>query len=55
MRKNKEKIIENLEQELKEKNNKEKINNDINYEGQHDYESFRKKKAFKDSFFELDE
>ena len=39
----------------KEKNNKEKINNNINYEGQHDYESFRKKKAFKDSFFELDE
>ena len=35
---------------------KDRLKNNVsNNEGQHDYESFRKKKVFKDSFFELDE
>jgi len=48
--------IENIkkEKEKKEKN-KEKQKDKSNYKGQNDYESFRKKKAFKDNFFELDE
>ena len=34
---------------------KDKDKEKNNYKGQNDYESFRKKKAFKDNFFELDE
>lgn len=49
---------ENIEKE-KEKNkmnkDKDKDKEKNNYKGQNDYESFRKKKAFKDNFFELDE
>ena len=40
-----------IEKKEKKKKNKENIVN----KGQNDYESFRKKKAFKDNFFELDE
>ena len=47
---------ENKKEKEKNKNNKDRNkNNVVNNEGQHDYESFRKKKVFKDSFFELDE
>ena len=42
---------EKIEKKEKKKKNKENIVN----KGQNDYESFRKKKAFKDNFFELDE
>jgi len=56
--------IENInnEKEKSKEKEKKKINKDKdkdkeknNYKGQNDYESFRKKKAFKDNFFELDE
>ena len=49
--------IKNIKKD-KEKKEKNKINKDKekrNNIGQNDYESFRKKKAFKDNFFELDE
>ena len=42
---------EEKEKKEKKKKNKENIVN----KGQNDYESFKKKKAFKDNFFELDE
>ena len=42
---------EKIEKKEKKKKDKENIVN----KGQNDYESFRKKKAFKDNFFELDE
>ena len=45
----KEKHKEKIKKEKKEKDNKRNI------QGQNDYESFKKKKVFKDSFFELDE
>ena len=42
--------------ELKEKNDKNEKNKDFDiHKGQNDYESFKKKKVFKDNFFELDE
>ena len=46
---NKEKHKEKIKKEKKEKDNNRNI------QGQNDYESFKKKKVFKDSFFELDE
>ena len=47
----------NIKEKHKEKIKKEKKekDNNRNIQGQNDYESFKKKKAFKDSFFELDE
>ena len=51
----KEKIEEkgnNEEKKIKNKNDKSNMNSN---KGQGDYESFRKKKIFKDNFFELDE
>ena len=45
----KEKHKEKIKKEKKEKDNNKNI------QGQNDYESFKKKKVFKDSFFELDE
>ena len=50
----KEKNIKEKHKEKIKKEKKEKDNN-RNIQGQNDYESFKKKKAFKDSFFELDE
>ena len=53
---NKIKEKEKYNKKEKNKNNKDRSkNNVVNNQGQHDYESFRKKKVFKDSFFELDE
>ena len=49
-----EKIIKEKHKEKIKKEKKEKDNN-RNIQGQNDYESFKKKKVFKDSFFELDE
>ena len=50
---------ENNEEEKeikKEESSKKKNNENIDlHKGQNDYESFRKKKIFKDNFFELDE
>ena len=49
---------EKNEIEKEEKKEKEKKKNNDNVEvhkGQNDYESFRKKKVFKDNFFEIDE
>ncbi len=49
-----EKIEKN--KKVREKNNKKEKNKDFDiHKGQNDYESFKKKKAFKDNFFELDE
>ena len=49
-----EKIEKN--KKVKEKNNKKEKNKDVDiHKGQNDYESFKKKKVFKDNFFELDE
>ena len=47
----------NIKEKHKEKIKKEKKekDNNRNIQGQNDYESFKKKKVFKDSFFELDE
>ena len=47
----------NIKEKHKEKIKKEKEekDNNRNIQGQNDYESFKKKKVFKDSFFELDE
>ena len=47
----------NIKEKHKEKIKKEKKekDNNKNIQGQNDYESFKKKKVFKDSFFELDE
>ena len=47
--------IESIKKENKEKNKIAKDKDKNNNKGQNDYESFRKKKVFKDSFFELDE
>lgn len=49
-----EKIEKN--KKVREKNNKKEKNKDVDiHKGQNDYESFKKKKVFKDNFFELDE
>ena len=47
----------NIKEKHKEKIKKEKKekDNNRNIQGQNDYESFKKKKVFKDCFFELDE
>lgn len=51
----KEEKIEN-NKKVREKNNKKEKNKDVDiHKGQNDYESFKKKKVFKDNFFELDE
>ena len=50
----KEKIEKKRNKEEVNKKNKKNENIDI-HKGQNDYESFRKKKVFKDNFFELDE
>ena len=47
--------VEEIENKEEKKDKKKKIENIDIHKGQNDYESFRKKKAFKDNFFELDE